>query len=125
MEEAPPGGTQEAPGSTRRHPGGTRRHQEAPRRHPGGPRRPWTSWKQNVSKALCFFSQSGGGDHFRVHGSDVTITVCSACTQEFVAAWTRKAHIGIPNTEDTPPEPLQQKTVWGIYIYIYIYYIYI
>ena len=34
MEEAPPGGTQEAPGSTRRHPGGTSRHpggtQEAP-----------------------------------------------------------------------------------------------
>ena len=36
MEEAPPGGTQEAPGSTRRHPGGTQEApggtQEAPRR---------------------------------------------------------------------------------------------
>ena len=66
-----------------------------------------------------FFSQSGGGDHFRVHGSDVTITVCSACAQKFVAARARKAVHQIPNTEDTPPEPLQQKTVWGIYIYIY------
>ena len=40
MEEAPPGGTQEAPGSARRHPGGTQEApgdtQEAPRRHPGG-----------------------------------------------------------------------------------------
>jgi len=79
------------------------------RRHPGGSRRPWTSWKHNVSKPLCFFSQSGGGDHFRVHGSDVTITKSAACAQDLSGVGASKAESSIRNTEDTPPEPLQQR----------------
>jgi hypothetical protein len=74
---------------------------------------------KSVSKPLSFFSQGGGGEHFRVDGSVVTISVYLACAQNLVTAWASKAGHTIPNTEDTPPGPLQQKTVWGIYIYIY------
>ena len=81
---------------------------------------PQESWRQKVSKPLCFFGQSAGGDHFHVHGSDVTITVYCACAQDFAVTWARKARQQIPNTEDTPPEPLQQR-LFGEYIYIYIY----
>jgi len=53
--------------------------------------------------------KSDGGDHFRVHGSDVTITKSAACAQNLVGTWAQIAHRPIPNTEDTPPEPLQQR----------------
>ena len=53
--------------------------------------------------------KSDGGEQFRVHGSDVTITVYRACAQDLVGAWAQKAGRAIPNTEDTPPEPLQQR----------------
>jgi hypothetical protein len=43
----------------------------------------------------------------------VTITVYRACAQKCVAAWASKAGHTIPNTEDTSPEPPQQKTAWG------------
>ena len=61
--------------------------QEAPRKHPGGtqeaPRRPETSWKQNVSKPLCFFQSKWWGralsrarerrDHHQVRSLRTTI----------------------------------------------------
>ncbi len=64
------------PEAPRRHPEAPRRHpgstQEAPRRHPGG--RGHLGVKMYVF--ICvFFSKSDAGDHFRVDGSDVTITV--------------------------------------------------
>ena len=100
-------GTQAAP---RRHPEGT---QEAPRRHPGGtqepPRRPETTRRQNRCFYICFFQQKCASDHFCIDGSDVTITVYRACAQDLVMAWASKADHTIPNTEDTPPEPLQQR----------------
>ena len=58
--------------------------------------------------------KSDASDHFRVHGSDVTLTISAACQQKLAGVGARKAGGAIPNTEDTPPEPLQQKTVWGI-----------
>ena len=60
------------------------------------------------------FQSKRWGEHFRVDGSVVTITVYRACTQKFVSAWASKAVRSITNTEDKPPEPLQQKTVWGM-----------
>ena len=46
------GGFWEAFRSPGRHPEAP---QEAPRRHPGQPRRPEASWRQSVSKHVCFF----------------------------------------------------------------------
>ena len=115
-----PGDTQEA---SRKHPGdprGTqeapRSSQEAPRRHPKGtqeaPR--GTQEPRDILESECVISyapahKSDATDHFRVHGSDVTITKSAACAQDFVNAWAQKAAHTIPNTEDTPPEPLQQR----------------
>ena len=106
MAPSHPGGTHEAP---RRHPGGPRRHPGGPRRHPGG-----TQEARDILETKCVFSyapahKSDATDHFRVHGSDVTITVYRACAQDLVGAWAQKAVKPIPNTEDTPPEPLQQR----------------
>ena len=97
----------------RRHPGSTQeapsRTQEAPRRHPGG-----TQEARDILDTECVFSyapahKSDATDHFRVHGSDVTITVYRACAQEFVNAGAKITGSQIPNTEDTLPEPLQQR----------------
>ena len=55
------------------------------------------------------FSKRDAGDHFRVDGSDVTITVYRACAQDFAVGGAKIVEQGIPNTEDTPPEPLQQR----------------
>ena len=79
-----------------RHPGDTQETQEAPRRHPGGtqeqpggtqeaPR--GTQEPRDILETECVISyapahKSDGGEHFRVHGSDVTITVCCACLEE-------------------------------------------
>jgi hypothetical protein len=63
-----------------------------------------------------FVRQSGGCEHLRVDRSVVTITVYRACTQICVLVWSSKAAHRSPNTEDTPPEHLQQKTVWGMFI---------
>ena len=91
MEEAPPGGTQEAPGGTQEAPGGTRRHpggtQEAPRR----PQEAMDILEAKCVKSIVFFQSKWWGEWFRVHGSDVTITVCSACAQDFATAWASKA----------------------------------
>jgi hypothetical protein len=62
------------------------------------------------------FRESGAGDHFRVDGSVVTITNYRAFAHKLVNAWASKAAQTISNMEDTPPEPLQQKTVWGIHV---------
>ena len=60
----------------------TQRHQEAPRRHPGGTRRHpgGTQEARDILESECVISyapahKSDARDHFRVHGSDVTITV--------------------------------------------------
>ena len=53
--------------------------------------------------------KSDGGDHFRVDWSDVTITVYCACAQEFAVGGAKMGDRGMPNTEDTPPGPLQQR----------------
>jgi hypothetical protein len=104
-------------GTSGRHLGGIWRHlgavweasgvtREAPGHSPGHPRlqrRPGAKVYQNH---YVFVSQSGGGDHFRVDRSDVTITVYRACSQDCANAWAPKAVIQIPNTEDTPTEPL-------------------
>jgi len=112
-------GTQEAP---RRHPGST---QEAPRWTHEAPRRHQVPRRHQEAKDIleteCVFSyaparKSDASDHFHVHGSDVTITVYRACAQNLVSAWPQKAELGIPNTEDTPPEPLQQR-LFGNYTY--------
>jgi len=104
-------GIQEAP---RRHPGSTqetaRRTQETPRRHLGG-----TQEARDILETECVFSyapahKSDAGDRFRVDGSDgsdVTITLYRTCAQEFVGVGTKIAAHGIPNTEDTWPEPIQ------------------
>ena len=51
--------------------------------------------------------KSDADKHFHVDGSDVTITVYCTCAQEFAK---EEPDIGIhtlPNTEDSPPEPIQ------------------
>jgi len=80
----------------------------APRR-PGG-----TQKAKDILETECVFSyepahRSDASDHFRVDGSDVTITVHCACAQEFADVRVKIAGNPIPNTEDTPPEPLQQR----------------
>jgi len=79
----------------------------APRR-PGG-----TQKAKDILERECVFSyepahKSDASDHFRVDGSDVTITVHCACAQEFADVRAEKAGNPIPNTEDSPSEPLQQ-----------------
>ena len=89
MEEAPwrrnqGGGIMEEE-SCRRHPGHIqktprrpKKPQEAPRRHPEAPR--GTQEPRDILESECVISyapahKSDATDHFRVHGSDVTITV--------------------------------------------------
>ena len=85
--------------SCRKHPGDT---QETSRRHPGDPtgtqEQPGctqeapraTQEPRDILESECVISyapvhKSDATDHFRVDGSDVTITVYRACTQEFAA----------------------------------------
>ena len=56
--------------------------------------------------------KSDAGHHFRVDGSDVTITDYRACAQEFAVGGAEIAGHTIPNAEDALPEPLQQ-TLFG------------
>jgi len=77
--------------------------QETPRRHPGS-----TQEARDILETECVFSyapahKSDGGDHFRVDGSDMTITVHRACAQEFTNVGAKIAVHPIPNAEDTPP----------------------
>ena len=75
----------------------------------------------------CEFSyapahKSDGSDHFRVDGSDVTITGCRACAEEFANVGAKIAPLQIPNTEDTvyiyyTTRTPTAETVWGIYIW--------
>jgi hypothetical protein len=75
--------------------------------------------EQKCLKTIILFCHSGGGENFRIDRSVVTITVCRACANKLARVWAPKAVIQIPNAEDTPREPLQQKTVWAVYAYIY------
>ena len=62
---------------------------------------------------MCFHHapahKSDAGDHCHVEGSDATIAVYRACAQEFANGGAKITARGIPNTEDTPPEALQQR----------------
>ena len=63
-------------------PSDPRNTQEAPRKHPGG-----TQEARDILETECVFSyapahKSDGGDHFRVDGSDATITVYRACAHK-------------------------------------------
>jgi hypothetical protein len=92
--------------------------QEAPRRHPGG-----TQEARDILETECVFScvpahKSDASDHFRVDGSDVTITVYCACAQEFAIGGAKIADRGIPNTEDTPPEPLQHRLFGEYHLFV-------
>ena len=101
------------------------KHPGPPRRLPGGtqeaPRRPETTWRQNICFHVFFFSKRDASEYFRVDGSDPTITVYRACAQDFAVGGAQIGDQTIPNTEDTPPEPLQQmltgkkrKTGWNL-----------
>ena len=89
--------------------------EEASRGGAMAPRRPGGTQKaKDILETECVFSyapahKSDASDHFRVDGSDVTITVHCACAQEFADVRVKIAGNPIPNTEDTPPEPLQQR----------------
>ena len=116
------GDIQETPRRHKRHPGDIQETPRGPRRHPGGtqepPRRPQEAMdilEAKCVKTIVFFSKSGGGEWFRVHGSDVTITKSAACAQKFAGVGAKMSDPRLPNTEDSPPEPLQQKTVWGMF----------
>jgi len=81
---------------------------------PGG-----TQEARDILQTECVFSyapahKSDGGDHFRVDGSDVTITVYRACAQDVAAVWAKIAEHTMPNTEDTPPEPPQRRLSWEL-----------
>jgi len=108
----------------RRHPGGT---QEAPRKHTGGTQEVpgGTKEARDILETECVFScatahKSDASDHVRVDGSDVAITVYRGCAQELMVRGAKIAGYQIPDTEDKPPEPLQQR-LSGEYIYIYMY----
>jgi len=80
--------------------------------HPQG-----THEARDILETECVFSyvpahKSGGGDHFRVDGSDVTITVYRTCAQELMVGGPKIADHQLPNTEDTTPETVQQRLFW-------------
>ena len=52
---------------------------------------------------------SAATDYFHLGGSDLTITVYRACVQDFANGGADTGDLQIQNTEDTLPEPLQQK----------------
>jgi len=88
--------------------------QEIPRKYPGGIQEDPGGIQEarEILETECVFSyapahKSDASDHFRVEGSDVTITVYCACAQEFATGGAKIAGHHIPNTEDTPPEHLQ------------------
>ena len=74
-----PGSTQEAP---RRHPGGTQKRPEGTQRHPGGSQGPRAVFDEKCAKTIVFYSKNDASDHFRVDGSDVTLTKSAACAQK-------------------------------------------
>ena len=49
------------------------------------------------------------GEPFRVDGSDVTLTVPADCAQKRASVNTKSTEIRNTQSQDTPPEPLQQK----------------
>jgi len=104
--------------ASRKHPGVTqdayKRHPGGSRRHPGGPRR--IQEARDILEPEYAFSyapahKSEVGDHLRVDGSDVTITVYRACAQKITNVRVKIAGNPVPTTEDTPPEAPQQRLV--------------
>ena len=83
--EAPrshPGGTQEVP---RRYPAGpqdaprsTQRHPKGTQRHPGARQETTEVCEVKSIKTIEFYSKNNVSNHFRVDGSDVTLTKSAA-----------------------------------------------
>ena len=74
-----PGGTQEVP---RTHPGGAQKHPEGTQRHQGAHQEARQVCKVKSTKTIRFYCKNDATDHFRVDGSDVTLTVTAACAQK-------------------------------------------
>ena len=64
-------------------------------------------------KPLCFFQQKSRDRPFRLDGSDPTLTVCDIYCQKWTAVKPKIAGAAFTQSEDTPPEPLQPRAVWG------------
>ena len=109
LQEAPrrlPGGAQEAP---RRHPGGAQRHPEGTQRHPGGSQGAKGIFETKCNKTVKIDSKNEASDHFRLDGSDVTITVPAACAQKLANVNVESGRTQNTDSQDTPPEPIQLK----------------
>ena len=46
-----------------------------------------------------------------MHGSDPTLTISAACQQKWMGNILKNPRLHFTNSEDTPPEPLQQKLI--------------
>ena len=62
-----------------------------------------------------FYRKNDASDHFRVDRSDVTLTKSAACAQKRAAVNADLRDVRNTRSQDTPPEPLQQK-LFGEYI---------
>ena len=99
------GGFWEAFRSPGRHPEAP---QEAPRRHPGQPRRPEASWRQSVSKHMCFSDKSGATDLLACTGA----TRPSRSPQQGSKSWrTRTWELGGSHTPKSLREAARNPTV--------------
>ena len=75
LRRSSPGGTQAAP---RSHPGGAPRHPESTQRHQGARQETREVCEVKWTKTTEFSSRNGVSDHFRVDGSDLTLTKSAA-----------------------------------------------
>ena len=89
IQEAPrrsPGEPQDIPRdpqeAARMPPGGPQRHSEGAQRHPGGSQRTRGVFDAKCAKTIVLYSKNNVRDHFRVDGSDVTLTKSAACAQK-------------------------------------------
>ena len=103
-----PGGTQEVPRASQRRPEAPRGHPESAQRHPG-------SSQGAILKPLNFNLKNNASAHFRVDGSDATLTVPTACAQKLANVNADLCGEHFTHSQDTPPEPLQLKTAWGTF----------
>ena len=98
----------------RRHPRGTqeanrRRTRETPRSQqeaPGAPDRPL---KESVLNRYVFYNKSEATDHFRVDGSNVTLSKSVACAQKLSGESPSAQHAYKSQREESPsPQPAKQ-----------------
>ena len=78
-----PGGPQE---TRRRSPGDPKRHPEAPKGtqgNPAGCQEPRRVFEVKCGKTIEFYNKTGESDHFRVDGSDLTLTKSAAGRQKW------------------------------------------